>query len=171
MASTTVTTRSQVYLVSCAEGIEGSKLPSVQQVFGHFFHCHNVLKRYLTSSKPYYWKSWRLLDACKNTHQASPSFYQKAWTTILSVEGFEEEPETSDRDSASQQSKVFRNGWGIFVIAHVSAMKLIENEVTNCEVLWNSMSSESNDEDVCVSTTSWFVFEHLCQSRLVAPVL
>ena len=46
-----------------------------------------------------------------------------------------------------------------FVIALVSAMKLIENEVANCEVLWNSRSSESNDEDVCVSTTSWFVFD------------
>lgn len=39
----TAATRSHDYLVSPAEGIEGSKLPSGKQVFSYFLHCHNVL--------------------------------------------------------------------------------------------------------------------------------
>ena len=44
MASTNVATRSQVYLVSCAEGTEGSKLPFTEAFTGHFLHRHCVLK-------------------------------------------------------------------------------------------------------------------------------
>jgi len=39
-----VTTRSKDYLLSYADGIEGSKLPSGKQVLVQFFHRHNVLK-------------------------------------------------------------------------------------------------------------------------------
>jgi len=43
-ANSAMATRSQDYLVSWAEGIEGSKLPSGKQVLGHFLYRHNALK-------------------------------------------------------------------------------------------------------------------------------
>lgn len=41
---TPVGTCSQDYLVGCIEVIEGSKLPSAKQVFGHFLHRRTILK-------------------------------------------------------------------------------------------------------------------------------
>ena len=41
------------------------------------------------------------------------------------------------------------------------------SQVADCDLFWNSRSSESNDEDVRVSTTSWVVFDRdvtLCSS-------
>ena len=82
---------------------------------GHMQVCNSLQTDNHASTPPLSFlpAGWHLVS-CKNTHQASPTFSQKAWTTILSVDGFEEEPEMSDTDSAGQQSKVFRNSRGTF---------------------------------------------------------
>ena len=43
-------TRSQDYLLSCAESIEGSKLPSGEQVLGHFLYRHTVIKEDISTA-------------------------------------------------------------------------------------------------------------------------
>jgi len=159
MASTAVATRSQAYLVSCAEGIEGSKLPSVKQVFGHFLHRHNVLKEDIQTAANHtiervedFWIHAKILikhrqDAIKKLEQL-----------FCHCKGLKKNQRRQTQTQEANKAKILEMVEELFDTVHANAMKLIKNEVANCEVFWNNRSSESNDEGVCVSTTSRVIF-------------
>ena len=160
MASTAVATRSQAYLVSCAEGIEGSKLPSVKQVFGHFLHRHNVLKEDIQTAANHtiervedFWIHAKILikhrqDAIKKLEQL-----------FCHCKGLKKNQRRQTQTQEANKAKILEMVEELFDTVHANAMKLIKNEVANCEVFWNNTSSESNEEGVRVSTTSRVIFD------------
>jgi len=103
MASTTVATCSLDYLVSCMEGIEGSKLPSMKQVLGHFLHWHNVLREDIRTAANF--TIQRVLVSCKNTHKASHKIQWRS-SNSYSVSGRGWRRTRTVRDSASQRSRI-----------------------------------------------------------------
>ena len=160
MASTAVATCSQAYLVSCAEGIEGSKLPSVKQVFGHFLHRHNVLKKDIQTAANHtiervedFWIHAKILikhrqDAIKKLEQL-----------FCHCKGLKKNQRRQTQTQEANKAKILEMVEELFDTVHANAMKLIKNEVANCEVFWNNTSSESNEEGVRVSTTSRVIFD------------
>jgi len=121
-------TRSQDFLVSPAEGIVGSKLPSGKQVLGHFLHRHNILKEHVRTAATStleriedFWLRARIpirhrQDSIKKLEKL---FYE--WKVIKI---------NKNRRTLSQQDKEAKFSYKIeevFDIAHANALELINN--------------------------------------------
>ena len=102
-------------LLAVQKGLREVNYHSLKQLFGHFLHRHYVLKvdirtaaaSHTTEIVEDIWFHAKYPSSIANIQSESLNNY-------LSVDGFEEEPEMSDTDSAGQQSKVFRNSQGTF---------------------------------------------------------
>ena len=129
MAAEAVATRSQDYLVSWEEGIEGSKLPSGNQVLGHFLYRHNSLNEDIRT-------------AANKTIQRVEDFWFRAKIPIKhrqdSIKKLEQLfcewkglKKNKNRQTQTQQvneATFSENIQELFDIAHADAMRLIEKE-------------------------------------------
>ena len=121
--------RSHDFLVSPAEGIEGSKLPSGKQVLGHFLHRHNVLKEDIRTAatrtvervKDFWFRAGIPIKHRQDSIKKLEQFFFE-WKGLKKNKGRQTQTQQANEATFSATIKE------LFDVAHADAMELIENQ-------------------------------------------
>ena len=130
-ASVPVATRShsQEYLVTSADSIEGSKLPSGKQVLSHFLHRHNGLKEDIRTAAnrtiervEYFW--FRAKIPIKHRQDS----VKKLETLFGEWKGLKKNKNRQTQTQQANEATFLEIVDELFDIAHADAIRLIKNE-------------------------------------------
>jgi len=121
-------TRSHDYLVSPAEAIEGSKLPSGKQAFSYFLHCHNVLHEDVRTAATHVIQRVEEFWSCANIPtKHRQDAVKKLEQLFAEWKSLKKNKSRHSKTQQANESEFLTTIEELFDIAHANAMELISN--------------------------------------------
>lgn len=123
------TLRSNDYLVSCAEGIDGCKLPSGKQALGHFLHRHSILKEEIrTAANNTIIRVEEFWSHAKIPVKHRQDSIKKIEQLFHEWQGLKKNKNRKTKTQQDNEAKFSEMLQELFDIAHADAMNLITTD-------------------------------------------